>query len=90
MADTKHFLQFLERGVGVFFDVGLEFVGVKLAPFSPAFFGGQRAFLGSRQIAVDRASPQVKMPGGLYLGAATVKKFDHPFPQVQPISLHAS
>ena len=88
MADTKHRLEFLEGGVGVGFDVRLEFLRVKLAPGSPALFRGERAFLSGRQIAVNRASPQIKPPGGLGLGAARIEEFDHPLPQVQRIGFH--
>jgi hypothetical protein len=89
MADTKHGLQFFERGVGMDFDVSLKFFGVKLAPGSPALFRGERAFFGGGQIAVNRAPPQIKPPGGLGLGSARMEEFDHPFPQVQRISFHA-
>jgi len=88
MADAEHGLEFLEGGVGMDFDVGLKFLGVKLAPFSPALFRGERAFLGGRQIAVNRASPQIKAPGGFGLGTARVEEFDHPLPQVQRIGFH--
>ena len=90
MADTKHRLDFLEGGVRMFFDVGLELGGVELAPFAPTLFRGERAGFGRRQIAVNRAPPQIKPPGRLGLGATRVKEFDHPFPQVQRICLHAS
>ena len=89
MADTKHRLDFLEGGVRMFFDVGLELGGVELAPFAPTLFRGERAGFGRRQIAVNRAPPQIKPPGRLGLGATRVKEFDHPFPQVQRICLHA-
>ncbi len=73
----------------MFFDVGLELGGVELAPFAPTLFRGERAGFGRRQIAVNRAPPQIKPPGRLGLGATRVKEFDHPFPQVQRICLHA-
>ena len=89
MADTEHGLDFLEGGGRMFFDVGLEFCGIQLAPFTPTRFRGERAGLGRRQIPVNRAPPQIKPPGRLGLGAAPVEEFDHPFPQVQRICLHA-
>ena len=70
------------------FDMCLEFFGVKFAPLSPTLFRGERAFLGGRQIAVNRASPQFKPPGSLSLGTARVEEFDHPLPQVQRIGFH--
>jgi hypothetical protein len=89
MADTKHGLEFLEGGVGVGFDVGVELGGVELAPFAPTLFRGERAGLGGGQIPVNRAPPQIKPPGSLGLGTTLVEKFDHPFSQVQRVSLHA-
>jgi hypothetical protein len=89
MADAEHGLEFIEGGVGMGFDVGVELCGVELAPFAPTLFRGERAGFGGRQIAINRASSQIKPPGGLGLGATFVKKFDHPFPQVQRVSLHA-
>lgn len=89
MADAEHRLDFLEGGVGVFFDVGLELGRVELAPFAPALFRGERALPGRRQIPVNRASPQIKPAGSLGLGAAFIEKFDHPFPQAQRIGFHA-
>ena len=55
MADPKHLLEFLEGGVGMLFNVGVEFFWVQLTPVSPARFRGQRAFLGGGQIAVNGA-----------------------------------
>jgi hypothetical protein len=54
MADAKHLLNFLEGGVGMFFDVRLKFFGVKLAPFAPTGFGGEGAGLDGTQIPVNR------------------------------------
>jgi hypothetical protein len=88
MTDLEHLLEFLEGGVGMFFDVGLELGGVELAPFTPALFRSERAGLSGRQIAVNRAPPQIKPPGSLSLGTARVEEFDHPFPQVQRIGFH--
>lgn len=47
MAYAKHGLEFLQRGVRMFFDVRLKFIGVELAPFAPTGFGRQRALLGA-------------------------------------------
>ena len=80
MADAEHLLEFLKRGGGMFFDVGVELCGVELAPFAPTLFRGEGAGLGGGQIPVNRAPPQIKPPGSLGLGAARVEKFDHPFP----------
>ena len=90
MTDLKHLLDFLEGGVGVFFDVGTELFGVELAPGSPTLFRSERAGLGGRQIPVNRAPSQIKPPGSLGLGTARVEEFDHPFPQVQRIGFHAA
>jgi len=89
MAHAKHGLEFFECGVRMFFDVRLKFFGVELAPLPPAFFRGQRAFLGGGQIPINGTARQVKPPGGPGLGAAALNEFHHPFPQVQRISLHA-
>jgi hypothetical protein len=70
MADAKHLLDFLEGGVGMFFNVGVEFLGVEFPPMPPTGFRGQRPRLGGLQIAVDRAPPQIKTAGGLGLEAA--------------------
>ena len=85
MADAKNGFEFFERGVGVRFDVGRKFLGIQLAPFAPALFGGEDTRLGGGQITIDRAPPQVKAPGGFRLGTASLKKFDDPFPQIQRI-----
>ena len=70
MADAKDLLEFLEGGIGMLFDVSLEFVGIELAPVAPARFGRQRSGLHGVQIAVHRAPTQFKAPGGLGLGSA--------------------
>ena len=80
MADAKHPLDFLEGGVGMFFDVRLEFLRVELAPMSPALFRGQRAFLGGDQIPVNGTPSQIKPPGGLGFGAARLDELHPPFP----------
>lgn len=69
MTDAKHGLDFLERGVGMFFDMGLKLFGVQLAPFSPTGFGGEGAGLDGFQIPVNRTAPQPKTPDGLGFGA---------------------
>ena len=89
MADPKHLLEFLEGGVGMLFNMGVEFFGVQLAPVSPALFRGQRAFLGGGQIAVNGASTQIETARGLDFGTTRVEEFHHPFPQVQSIGFHA-
>jgi len=89
MADVKDGLEFFEGGVGMRFDVRLKFLRIKRAPFAPAGFWGERAVFGGGQIAVDRAPPQVKTPRGFNLGTASLKKFDHSFPQIQRIGFHA-
>ena len=80
MADVKGGGEFLERGLGMLFDVGRKFLGIKRAPLAPAGFGGERARFGGGQIAINRAPPQVKAPGRLDLGTASLKKLHHPFP----------
>ena len=89
MADAKHFLEFLEGGVGMLLDVRLEFLGVKFPPVSPALFRGQRPRLHGVQIAVNGAPAEFKAPGGLGFGAARPDEFHYPLPQVQRISFHA-
>ena len=89
MADAKHGLEFLERGVRMFFDVRLEFMRVELTPMSPALFRGQPPRFHGVQIAVNGAPAEFKTPGGLGFGAARLNEFHHPFPQVQRIGFHA-
>jgi len=89
MADAEHRLDFLEGGVGVFFDVGLELGGVELAPLPPARFRVQRTLLGGGQIPIDGTPGQIKTPGSFRLGSAALNEFHHPFPQVQRIGFHA-
>ena len=80
MADGQAGGQFVEGGIRMFFDVGLKFFRVELAPCPPARFRGERAALGGGQIAVDGAPPQGKAAGGLNLGAARLQTFHNPFP----------
>ncbi len=89
MADAEGLLEFLEGGVGMFFDVNLELLRVEFAPVSPTGFGGQRPRFHGVQIAVNAAPSQFKAAGGLGLGAARLDEFHHPFPQVQRIGFHA-
>ena len=89
MADTEHGLNFFECGVGMFFDVRLEFFGVELAPMSPTRFRGQHPPFGGGQIPINGTPRQIKPPGGLGFGAARLDEFHHSFPQVQRIGFHA-
>ena len=89
MADAECLLEFLERGVGMLFDMNLEFLRVEFAPMSPTDLGCQRPCFHGGQIAVNGAPAKLKAAGGLGLGAARLNEFDHPFPQVQRISFHA-
>src|ERR1035438_1967331 len=89
MADTEHLLDFFKGGVGVFFDMGAEFLRVKLTPLSPARFRRQRTLLGRHQIPINGTAGQLKTPGGFDFGSATLDEFHHPFPQVQRIGFHA-
>jgi hypothetical protein len=89
MADAEDILEFLEGGVGMFFDLSLEFLRIEFAPMPPAGFGGQRPRLHGVQIPINGAPTQFKTPGGLGFGAARLDEVHHPFPQVQCISFHA-
>jgi hypothetical protein len=89
MADAEDGLEFLEGGVGMFFDVNLEFLRIELAPVSPAFFGGKRSPPGGGQITGDGAATNVKATGGFDFGIALVDEFDHPFTQIKAIGFHA-
>ena len=80
MADAESLLEFLEGGVGMAFDMHLEFLRVEFAPMTPAGFGSQRPRLHGGQIAVNCAPPQFKAPAGFGFGAAQLDEFDHPFP----------
>ena len=89
IADAKHLLEFLEGGIGMLFDLDLEFLRVEFAPVSPACFRSQRAGFGGVQIPINGTPGQVKPPGGLGFGAARLDEVHHPFPQVKRISFHA-
>jgi hypothetical protein len=89
VADAQRGGQFGQRGVGVFFDVRLQFDGVEFAPGSPAGFGGQSIRFGGGKVAIDRAFAQLETPGGLDAGAAGPHKFYHPLPQIQRVGFQA-
>ena len=89
MADLKDDGEFLERGIGMLFNVRLKFLGIERAPLAPAGFRGERPGLGGGEVAIDRAPGQLEAAGRLDLGAARLKKLHHPFPQIQRISFHA-
>jgi hypothetical protein len=88
MTDVKDGLKFFECGGGLLFNLGLKFLGIQCAPFSPTCFRGERARFGSGQIAVNRAPPQLKPPGRLDFGTPRLQTLDHPLPQVQRIGFH--
>jgi hypothetical protein len=88
MADPECLLQFFQGGVGMFFDMGTEFLRVELAPGAPTGFRWQGAFFGGDQIPVNRTPGQSKMPGRFHFGTAALNEFHHPFPQVQRIGFH--
>lgn len=90
MADAKNLLEFFERGVGMFFDLGAKLFRVELAPMPPAFPGCQIVGFGGVQIAIDRTARQAETPGGLGFGAALLNELDDPLPQIQRIGFHAS
>jgi hypothetical protein len=89
MADAECLLEFLERGIGMLFDVDLKFLRVEFAPMSPACFWGQRPRFQGGQIAVNGAPAEIKAPGRLGFRTAVVYEFHHPLPQIQRISFHA-
>jgi len=70
MADAKHLLDFFQRGVGMFFNVGLELVRVEFAPVSPALLWSQRSGLGGVQVTIDSAPADCKAARGLGFGTA--------------------
>ena len=79
MADAECLLEFLERGVGMFFDMGLKDLRIEFAPMPPALFGGEPSLARGGQIAVNRLPSQVKTPGRLNFGTARMDKLHHPF-----------
>ena len=89
MADAKDPLQFLQRGVGVVADVGLEFGRIQLAPMAPTGLGCQGVRFGGGQAAINRALAQPKKTGGLGPRAAPGHKLHHPLPQIQRVGFHA-
>jgi len=80
MADPKDLLEFLEGGIGMVFNVGVQFLRIEFAPVAPAGFGGQCARLGRCQIPVNRLPAQLKAAGGFGFGAPVVNELHHPFP----------
>jgi hypothetical protein len=89
MADLESFLEFQEGGIGVFFDVNLEFLRVEFPPVPPTGFGRQRPRLHGSQIAINGTPTERKTPGGLDFGPAILDELHHPLPQIQRISFHA-
>jgi hypothetical protein len=75
MADAKHGLEFLERGVRMFFYLRLKFLGVEFAPMSPALFRSQRTIFGGGQIPIHGTPGQIKPPGRLGFRAAALNEF---------------
>ena len=90
MADAKHGLEFLERGVRMFFYLRLKFLGVEFAPMSPALFRSQRTIFGGGQIPIHGTPGQIKPPGRLGFRAAALNEFYHPFSQIQRTGFHAA
>lgn len=88
IGDAEPGLKSFEGDIGMFSDVGLQFLGVEFAPAPPTGFGGQRSRLGGSDIAVNRAPPEREAAGRLGFGAPVVDKSDHPLPQIQGISFH--
>ena len=64
----------------MFFNVGLKFHRVELAPMPPAFFGREHSLARGGQIAVNRLPSQVKTSGSLNFGTAIIDELHHPFP----------
>ena len=60
VADAQGRLQFRQRGVGMFFDVGLELGGVELAPGTPTGFGRQGVGFDGGQVAETELRPTAK------------------------------
>ena len=89
MADGKDLLEFGQRGVGMFFDVGVEFGRVELAPGTPTGLGGQGVGFDGGQIAVNRAASQRKVLPRRSDGTALLHKSHHPLPQIQRVGFHA-
>lgn len=87
--DPKDPLESLQRGVGAFLDVCLEFWGIEFAPVAPVFLGCQRAMLRGGQIALTGAPAQEETPGRLHFETAVLDKFNHPLAQVHYIGFQA-
>ena len=62
MADVKGGLPLLERGVGMFFNMGVALGRVELAPGTSTGFGCQGVGFDRRQKAANHAPPQCKPP----------------------------
>ena len=75
MADAKHLLEFLEGGIGMLFDLGLEFLRVEFAPVSPAGFRGQRAGFGGVQIPIKGTPGQSNRRAASALEPPDLMKF---------------
>ena len=88
MADAKGGLQFVERGVRLFLDVGLELGGIEFTPGAPTRFGGQGLGFGGGEVAVNRAPGDLQTTGRLHFGTARLHKLHHPLPQIQRVSFH--
>ena len=79
MTDAEDPLEFVEGGVGMLFDVGLEFLRVEFAPVTPGGLGGELARAGGVEKAVNRAAADGKAAGCLGFGPSILNEFDHPF-----------
>ena len=80
VADAQGGGQFGQRGVRVFFDVGLKFGRVEFAPSPPTRFGRQRVGFSGGEIAVNGAFTQLEPPRGFGAGATCLHKLHYPFP----------
>jgi hypothetical protein len=89
VADAKDLLQFLERGVRLVADLGLELGRIEFAPVAPTGPGRQGVRFGCGKIAIDGAFTQPKQPGGLGPRAASGHKLHHPLAQIQRVGFHA-
>ena len=89
VANTQGRGQFGQRGVGVLFDVRLQFGRIEFAPGSPTRFRSQGVRFGGGKVAIDRALAQLEAPRGFRPGAARLHKLHHPLPQIQRVGFHA-
>ena len=90
MAHAKDRLEFLERRVGMFSDMGAKFFGVELAPAPPALFRRQHARLRGGQVAIDAAAAHAEPDGRLRLPPAFTDEIHHPLPQIKCIGFHST